>query len=698
MANRWWEVGPPFDPAPVPGTSQIPGGASIDNGLSSASMFVRNDVLWLVGGYRWFGQSHLSVFTYDLEANSWTHEFDLDRLELGEDVVYNGLTAGFDSVNDIAYVLDDNNNLFFSIDIAAKTTTLLASPTGTINGEYGVTYYDGFVYTKLASTDPQRFDVGLGTWAGVTAWAHGGSDDYAPTVLYSDEIYVLIPEGDFAKYDPDLDSWTTLTSLGTATASGHLIVVGTDIYRVGGWLHPSFAWPTVMDKYNGATWSTETVPPNDVGGTFGVNLHGYIVYGGGYDDVNSSGRVMIWGDGQHLGAAELEVTYGVESDSLDITYDSFQPHLLGDLGTIFPTGPLPDQLRRPILYYDEAAGEVHALGGQDPNLGNADTLKHYSFDEGTRVWTTETDLPATTAGRSELANQSLFIGGKAYFVDATADSLFEYDPGGNTLTDLLPNIPMDYSASMFLDTRDNVSFFLISDSQWFHYDTVTGLSTGYPAVLFSPENQPEIAFIRNNRFYWVDNSNKLLSMDLQNDSYHLTVGPTFDGRYQSWFVQGEYLYGIKKYDAPTNDNGMLRMSLDNLPEVTYDEFQWTDALPQNAWKAQGSDVVWFAAGDASGNYDQFFGITFGGFMGLAVVEVTYKVESPNLVVTYDVQLNYTKALTVTYEVPAGFNTTALLEVTYSLGNQDAKILTVLYDMVEDAYDGQGFVSVGVEVT
>lgn len=699
MAPRWWEVGPPFTPAIVPASNQTPGasgpGGSLGNGIYGAPHFVRNNELWVIGGDRFTGARSFGVISYNLETNKWTHEFDLDRSEIAETKIFDDASAAYDAANDVVYFAGQNGDRFYKLDIGTRVTTILPSLTVDIFHRDFV-WVNGKVYGNLPTATPQVFDPIAGTWSGIASWAHGSSNQYSPACVYNGEIYVLVESGAFARYDPVGNSWTTLASLGTGNSGGRLLLIGSDIYRVGG-LNSSFDPTTTVDVFDavGGTWSVGDPMVKGADGLVGGVLHGFIVVAGGYDlpSYNYNGRTAIYGDGQYKGRAEVVVEYAVKADTVEIEYDSKKIGYYDDT-TPFMLPVLPDQLSKPITYYDEPNRAFHVLGGEDPNAGFAPTVRHFVFDVDSRTWSESAALPQAVSSSLTRFENSVLIGDKVYFVDGVGQNVFEFDSTLNTITNLNLDVAGIVKNGVWLDDRDGVTImFVVQDAfeYWYLYNTSTGVLKRIPFA-FSAVT-PDLAFIHSDKLYWVA-SQKLQSFSLIDDSYTTDLGVNFLN-YENYFVQGDYLYAFHLKAGPVR-NRMLKLKLSNLPARTTTTFDFTDQLPFRAFGAMGSDVAWFAASTEAGGYDQFFAISGENFVIEASVEVEYSVLSDTATVEYAVAYNTHKVVTVEYGVLAGFNARATVTVEYDFAHRASRIVTVVYDTIEDDFDGSGFVEIGTE--
>jgi hypothetical protein len=220
-------------------------------------------------------------------------------------------------------------------------------------------------------------------------------------------------------YDPATDTWTRVADMPFNATHSPAVLVGTDIWLIGGFLgnHPGLSTREVW-RYDTAAgaWSRGPDLPGARGAGGAAAIGGELHYFGGVDRVTHS------------------TSYGSEPDhwALDLADPAPGWRRRADL-------PAP----RNHLSGASAAGAIYAIGGQigGEDTGNQDRVDRY--DPATDTWTRVADMPTT---RGHISASTFVLGGRIVVGGGTNNGnepsadMAAYDPATDTWT-VLPPLP-----------------------------------------------------------------------------------------------------------------------------------------------------------------------------------------------------------------------------------------------------------------
>lgn len=300
---------------------------------------------------------------------------------------------------------------FFLLFVAMSNVRLAeASSTSTITGtDFSSGYFDG---TENYSRTGEINLKSAGTW-GPRTWKTPNVPFTVGSVVVSDGTYIYNLEAtgvEFYRYDPNSNTWETLTAADHSTYYGaDLVVVGNYIYAIFGGYQKTFSRYSIIDD----TWTDMS------------DMLDWVYRGG-----------SLTTDGTDIYASR-----GNTADFYKYTVSTDTWSVLPDFPNTFYYGA--------VLEYHN--GYIYSPRGANSNL-------FYRFNISTQTWSQMANAPDTLYyDTSSSAVKGIYI----YYMKGNADYVFmRYNTSNNTW-ETLTNLPQAsrYGASVYNESDDQIYVF-----------------------------------------------------------------------------------------------------------------------------------------------------------------------------------------------------------------------------------------------
>lgn len=228
--------------------------------------------------------------------------------------------------------------------------------------------------------------------------------------LYQGKVYVVggfdeagQPVNTVEIFDPQTDSWSQGPALPNAVHHTSAVVLGGQLYVIGGLTGTDFKPTNKVYVYDGTSWTEGPALPQPLGAQGAAIL--------------SADRLYVAGGTQANGTS----TGAVYSLGVDETEWQVEPSM---------------SVPRNHLTMASVDGKLYAIGGRDSDTMTLQTVEIY--DPVTKKWQTGADMPT---GRSGLA--SAVLAGKIYVfggesTEKTFNEAEEYNPVNGTWREITP--------------------------------------------------------------------------------------------------------------------------------------------------------------------------------------------------------------------------------------------------------------------